>query len=165
MEAEAQVRNQVGRGVAALVARHCLITPLSLVASILLARWLAPAAFGAYASVAFVVLGLGSLFELGLVSVLIQQREPPTTREQRTVFTAYMLMFGAMAAAFALAAPWLAGWFRLPPDGAAMLRWMTLPMLLGVLGSIPTVMLERELRFGTLAGIEVAGVVAEKACT
>ncbi|MEB3220698.1 MAG: oligosaccharide flippase family protein, partial [Candidatus Sericytochromatia bacterium] len=42
---------------------------------------------------------------------------------------------------------------------------MTLPMLLGVLGSIPTVMLERELRFGTLAGIEVAGVVAEKACT
>ncbi|MEB3328716.1 MAG: oligosaccharide flippase family protein [Candidatus Sericytochromatia bacterium] len=165
MESEAPVRNQVGRGVAALVARYGLITPLSLVASVLLARWLAPAAFGAYASVAFLVLGLGSLFELGLVSVLIQQRERPTPHEQRTVFTAYLALFGAMALALAAAAPWLAAWFRLPPDGAAMARCMTLPMLLGVLGCIPTVMLERDMRFGTLAAIEVAGTVAEKGVT
>jgi PST family polysaccharide transporter len=165
MEAEAPVRNQVGRGVAALVARYCLITPLSLVASVMLARWLAPAAFGAYASVAFLVLGLGSLFELGLVSVLIQQRERPTPLEQRTVFTAYLALFGAMALALGAAAPWLAAWFRLPPDGVAMTRWMLLPMLLGVVGCIPTVMLERDMRFGTLAAIEVVGTVAEKGVT
>ena len=147
MDAEAPVRKQVGRGVAALFMRTAVLTPVSFAASVLLARWLPPADFGTFVSVAFLVLGFGSLFELGLISVLVQQREAPTVQEQRTVFTAYAALFSVLAAAIAGAAPWLAEAFRLPSDGAAMLRWMTLPMLLGVLGSVPTVLLERDLRF------------------
>ena len=53
----------------------------------------------------------------------------------------------------------------LAPSPALITPRMTLPMLLGVLGSIPTVMLERELRFGVISVAEVAGVLLEKGVT
>ncbi|MEB3196847.1 MAG: oligosaccharide flippase family protein [Candidatus Sericytochromatia bacterium] len=150
---------------AALVARYCLLMPLSIVSSVLLARWLSVQDFGVFTSVTFLVFGIGSLFELGLISVLIQQPEPPTVAEQRTVFTVYLAFFAVLALLLMLSAPWLALVFRLPNDGSSLLRWMTLPMLLGALGSVPTVMLERSLRFGSLAAVEVSSTFLEKLVT
>lgn len=163
MSSAPQVTAQVGRGVASMLARFVVVTPLSFLASIALARLLTPAEFGAYATVSVLVIGVGGLLELGLMSVLIQQPEEPTPHEMRVVFTAYLAVFGALAALTVVAAPWIAPFFKLPADGAAMLRWMSLQMVLGVIGCIPTMRIERHMRFGAVASIDVAVAVLDKA--
>ena len=156
------VHAQVGRGAAILIARFALVTPLSFLASVVLARMLTPSDFGAFSTVTVLVMGVGGLFELGLMAVLIQQREEPTAHDMRAVFTAYLGVFGLLSGAAMLAAPWLAAFFKLPGDGAAMLRWMSLAMLLGVVGAIPTMLLERRMRFGAVAAIDAACVLLDK---
>lgn len=165
MSSAPSVTAQVGRGVATMLARYVVVTPLSFAASIVLARLLAPSDFGAYATVTVLVLGLGSLFELGVMSVLIQQPEEPTPREQRVVFTIYLVVFGALAISLALAAPWLAPWFKLPAGGDLMLRWMALQTVIGVIGCVPIAMLERRMQFGATAAIDIGVFLAEKGLT
>ena len=156
------VTSQVGRGVATMVARYAIVTPLSFLASVALARLLTPAEFGAFATVSVLVMGLGGLFELGLMSVLIQQPEEPTPQQQRAVFTAYVLVFGALAAVLALAAPLVAPFFHLAGEGVAMLRWLSLNVVLGVIGCVPTMWLERRMRFGVVAVLDVVTLLADK---
>lgn len=162
MSSASTVNAQVGRGVVTLLARFVVVTPLSFLASVVLARLLTPTDFGAFATVAVLVMGVGGLFELGMMSVLIQQREEPTPHDMRAVFTAYLGVFGALAVVTFLAAPFLAPLFKLPPDGAAMLRWMALQMVLGVVGCVPTMLLERRMRFGAGAAIDAACVLFDK---
>lgn len=156
------VTAQVGRGVATMLARFVVVTPLSFLASVALARLLTPSDFGAYATISVLVIGIGGLFELGMMSVLIQQKEEPTPHEMRSVFTAYLGVFGTLAALTMLAAPWIAPLFKLPADGAAMLRWMSLQMLLGVVGCVPTMLIERRMRFGVVAALDVVVLLADK---
>lgn len=156
------VTTQVGRGVATMLARFAVVTPLSFIASVVLARLLTPNDFGAFATIGVLVMGVGGLFELGMMAVLIQQKEEPTPHELRSVFTAYLGLFGLLAAVTALAAPWIVPLFNLPADGAAMLRWMSLQMVLGVVGCVPTLLIERRMRFGAVAGIDVAALLVDK---
>ncbi len=162
MSSAPTVTAQVGRGVATMLARFVVVTPLSFLASVALARLLTPNDFGAYATISVLVIGIGGLFELGMMSVLIQQKEEPTPHEMRSVFTAYLGVFGTLAALTMLAAPWIAPLFKLPADGAAMLRWMSIQMVLGVVGCVPTMLIERRMRFGVVAMLDVVVLFVDK---
>lgn len=162
MSTAEQVQSSVGRGVAFTVARHAIVIPVSLVASVVLARLLTPDEFGAFTIAMVLVMGLGSLFEMGLMSVLIQQASSPSLREQRTVFTFYLALFGTLAIAMWFAAPFLAVWFRLPTDGVDLLHWMTPHLLFGAFGCVSLARLEREMRFGVLSVTDIVGVLLDK---
>lgn len=159
------VSSQAQRGVLALLGRHAVLFPVNMLAGILLARLLSPADFGAYATVAFLVMGAGVLLDVGLGAILVQQAEEPTERQLRSIFTAQVLVFGGAMAAVMLLAPWLAAAFHLPAAGEWLLRGMSLHMLIGAFGGISTLLLERRMGFSAFARLDVVNVLLDRGLT
>jgi O-antigen/teichoic acid export membrane protein len=71
-----------------LAVRGLAVRALTLLGTLALARILAPADFGVYATVPFVVYLWAGLGDFGLGAALLQQRDEPTDDQLRTVWTA-----------------------------------------------------------------------------
>ena len=152
------------RGRAAIIQlalRTGLLRVITLVGTVLLARILAPADFGAFAVIALLAGALSPFGELGLGATLIQRREPPSEIDLATAFTAQQVAWLVLLALAWLAAPLihLIG-SGLPADIDWMIRAAALAVYLNQLRSVPTAMMSRVLRFGPLAAIEVVQQVA-----
>ena len=149
------------RGALQLAVRGLLLRILTFLGTLVLARILAPSDFGVFAIVSFVVSVWAMLGDLGLGAALVQQQEEPTARQLATAWTAQQAIALAAMAAIWLTAPALAALVPgLPGDAPWMLRVLSIGLLLSSLRTLPTVMLERELRFGPLAAAEIAQQVA-----
>lgn len=156
---------QIGRrgrsAIIQLTLRTGLVRVISLVGTILLARMLAPADFGAFAVIVFLTSAITPFADLGLGATLIQRHEPPTERDQATVFTAQQVMWLVLLVLTWLAAPLisLAG-PGMPADADQMIRVAAIAVWMNQLRSVPVAMMSRVLRFGPLAAIEVLQQVA-----
>jgi O-antigen/teichoic acid export membrane protein len=165
LEAGASEVTGIGqRGRAAIIQltlRTGLLRIISLIATVLLARILAPADFGVFAVIVLLASALTPFGDLGLGATLIQRREPPSERDLATVFTAQQVMWLILLALAWLAAPLisLAG-TDMPPDAEWMVRVGALSVYLNQLRSVPVAMMSRVLRFGPLATIEVVQQIA-----
>ncbi|HUP83068.1 MAG TPA: oligosaccharide flippase family protein, partial [Candidatus Limnocylindria bacterium] len=147
------------RGRAAIIQltlRTGLLRVVSLIGTVLLARILAPADFGAFAVIVLLTSALTPFGDLGLGATLIQRRETPTEREMATVFTAQQIMWLMLLALAWLAAPLirLAG-PGMPADAEWMIRVAAIAVYVNQTRSVPVAMMSRILRFGPLAAIEV----------
>ena len=139
-----------------LAMRTIAVRGLSLLGTLALARLLDPKDFGVFAIVSFVVSVWASLGDFGLGAALIQQAEEPTQEQLATAWTAQQVIALTAVALVWLAAPALTGAIAgLPADAPWMLRVLTIGLLLSSLRTLPSVMMERELRFGPLATAEV----------
>ena len=139
-----------------LAVRSVILRGLTFIGTITLARLLAPADFGVYGIVAAVVSIWTALGDFGLGASLVQQAEPPTAAQLKTVWTIQQLIALAAVIVIWLGAPLLNGLIAGLPDGAPwMLRVLALGLLMSSLRTLPAVMMERELRFGPLAAAEV----------
>lgn len=160
----AEVASIGQRGRAAIIQltlRTGLLRVVSLVGTVLLARILAPADFGAFAVIVLLASALTPFGDLGLGATLIQRREPPSERDLATVFTAQQVMWLILLALAWLAAPLIrvAG-PGMPPDAEWMIRVAALSVYLNQLRAVPVAMMSRVLRFGPLATIEVVQQIA-----
>jgi len=160
----AEVASIGRRGRAAIIQltlRTGLLRVVSLIGTVLLARILAPADFGAFAVIVLLASILTPFGDLGLGATLIQRREPPTERDMATVFTAQQAMWLVLLALAWLAAPLisLAG-PGMPRDAEWMIRVAALGVYLNQLKAVPVAMMSRVLRFGPLAMIEVVQQIA-----
>jgi PST family polysaccharide transporter len=164
LEPPAEVVGIGRRGRAAIIQltlRTGLLRVISLVGTVLLARILAPADFGAFAVIVLLASALTPFGDLGLGATLIQRNEPPTERDLATVFTAQQIMWLVLLALAWLAAPLisLAG-SGMPADAEWMIRVAALAVYLNQLRAVPSAMMSRVLRFGPLATIEVVQQIA-----
>ena len=148
------IRSRATRGVAFLVARYAGIRVLGLAANIVLSRLLSPEAFGIYAVTLFLLVLLSFLGDFGLSASLLQQRKAISEADVRTVFTAQQLLVVSMLVVLFLLAPVLAGAYHLGPMGVLFIRLMLLAGLITSLRTAPTIILERQLRYGRLSVIE-----------
>lgn len=153
------------QGVFSLLGRQLITFPITFLAGIVLARLLGPTDFGTYATVSFLVMGASVLLDVGLGAIVIQQQEEPTPEQLKSIFTAQLVVFGGATVIVMALAPWLAGMFNLPEGGAWLIRAMALNMLLGTFGTNSTLLLERHLRFGTFAKVDVATILLDRAVT
>jgi lipopolysaccharide exporter len=129
-----------------------------LVYTTVMARLLDPAAFGLVA-LAQAFLRFGQYFaHLGIGQALIQKDELDE-QEVRAAFTSSVLL-GALFSAVAVALAPLAARLFDTPDVTSVVRWLGLTFLLDGLGRTATVLLRRDLRFETLAKIQVPTYVA-----
>ena len=154
-----EVRRLAVRGVGVLVARSLAQRGLQMAGNILLARWLAPRTFGLYAVVSFFIGLAGFLSDLGIGASLVQRRERLTDRDLHTAFTVSLAMNLLVIGSLWMAAPLLAAAYEVP-GSVPLLRAMSFTILLGTFSAIPAVVLERKLRFKTLAVADLAGQVA-----
>lgn len=148
------------RGVAAMTLRQVVGHAAMYVTTLVLAWWLSPTAFGAFA-VATSFLTLVTLAgELGLGAAFVQRSREPQPADLGTLFGLHLLLFGSLAAvAFGLA-PSLVRFYGLPPQEVAPFRALALTCWLPALRSVPTALLERRLDFHRVAVIETVGVLA-----
>lgn len=125
-------------------------------AQVKLARLLDPADFGIFAIVQFSLSFFAFFGDAGFGAALIQQKEAPTQRQLSSVFFAQFLLSFGVVAIVALAAEGVRlVWPSLPLSATWLLRVLSLSLVLTVLRVIPSILLERELRFGRLAVLEI----------
>ncbi|HJU56717.1 MAG TPA: lipopolysaccharide biosynthesis protein [Pyrinomonadaceae bacterium] len=124
---------------------------------VVMARLLAPADFGLVAG-ALVFIDFVEVFsDMGLGLVIVQ-RADLTTEHVRTGFTLSAILGLVFAAGIWIAAPGIASIFRM--EGmTTVLRAMALVFPLDSLSLVASALLQRDLKFRTLAGISVVAYV------
>lgn len=128
-----------------------------LVATVVLARLLAPREFG-LVGLALVFIGYADVMsDLGVAQALIYY--PRTRRRTDAALAVATLSAGVLMAVFVAAAPSIAGFFG-RADLVPLLRVLSLTLLLGATGSVPEKLLIRELRFRRVIWVNLARAVA-----
>jgi len=143
-------------GIRSLTLRQIASKAVFLIGSIVLARLLAPSVFGVFAIVTFAMAFFSTLGDVGIGASLIQKKEEPTEEELSTLFWLQQILVGLVVAAAAAAAPFLTTAYpSLPPAAPWLLRAMALSFAFTALKTIPSILLERKLRFGPIALIDI----------
>jgi PST family polysaccharide transporter len=124
---------------------------------VILSRLLLPAQFGLLAMAGPVVAFAWLFQDLGLTQAIVQK----PSIEHREVSSLFFLSFGmsvALALILALAAP-AVGWFYGQPEVALLTAAMGINIILGGAGTTQYALLNRRLKFGTLAIIDAASAI------
>ena len=131
--------------------------------AVVVARLLTPADFGMVAMVSPILGFLNTFNDLGFGQAIVQT--PEITKDQiSALFWRNMLISAGLAALLSLIAP-LVGMLYREPRTTSLLISMAALLVLGTLGLVPNALLKREMRFGPLSFIDVAGLVAGTAVT
>jgi O-antigen/teichoic acid export membrane protein len=153
------LQTRAARGAAALLVRSGAIKLAGVAGGVVLARILAPAQFGVYVVATFCVAFLGLFADVGLGGALIQQRQSPTQRELRTVFTLQVVAACVLVAVGLVVAVPVAAAYHLPSGDVWLLRALIVTVLASALRTVPAVLLERELRYARLGTVETVEAV------
>lgn len=146
-----EVKRRALQGIAMLFTRALGLRVVTFGGNLLLARTLAPETFGLFAVVSFVIAIGGFLAHLGMGAALIQRREGVTEEDLRTAFTLGLIVDAVVTAAVVLSAPALVRAYDLAPGNVLAVRALSVTILMGSLTAIPSILLERSLRFKQLS--------------
>lgn len=143
------------RGGGILLGAQAVRVGIQFAAVIVLARLLSPDIFGVIAMVAALAAVLDIVRELGLSTATIQR--PDLT--QSAISTMFWINVGAGAgvALLLVAGAPLVAFFYHQPILVPITRWMGLGFLLSGLSTQHWALLRRQMRFGTIAGLEAGG--------
>jgi O-antigen/teichoic acid export membrane protein len=154
------IQRRIRLGALALGARSVLQQLTTLVANVYLARVLTPADYGVFAIVQFAMQFFVVFGDVGLGPSLVQKKETPKQEELSTVFWFQLGLSLTVLAVIFVAAPFvLRLWPGLPRGTEWLLRGLALTFLFTVLKVVPSLLLERNLRFGRISMIEFFGTV------
>lgn len=122
--------------------------------NILLARILPVSTIGVF-NIANSVLAFFTFFsDIGLAAALIQKKEI-TKEDIRTTFTIQEILAFIISASVWIAAPFFAKFYSLDDAGMWLIRALSVSFFLVSLKVIPSVLLERDLRFRPLVTVEI----------
>lgn len=137
-------------GVFALVTRTFFIQIISFVVNFLLTIYLSPAVFGTYFIVTAMIAFLSYFSDIGLAAALIQKKESLTEEDLATTFTLQQtLVITAVVIALSLT-PIIGKFYRLNHAGLFLYDALIIAFFISSLKTIPSILLERELRFDKL---------------
>ncbi len=145
------LKSRAFKGVFTLTFRRLILKVFDTVAVIFLARALSTSAYGIFGIVSFIVFTFLSFFsDVGFGAALIQKKEEITQEDAETTFTIQQLLVTALLAAAWIAAPYLAGAYNLGAQGVWLIRVLSLSLFVTSFKTIPSIMLERQLKFDIL---------------
>ncbi len=147
----------VARGAAWGLASRLAAQLLQIGGSIVLARLVAPEAFGLVAMVATVTAFAGMIVEAGFTTAIVQR--PDLTDEHVNAAFAVTLACGAIISSVLLAAaPWVSRFYG-PAVLAPLTRLGAVGVLIGAVSVVPRALLVRKLRLKRVALIDLSGAV------
>lgn len=94
--------------------------------------------------------------DIGLAASLIQKKSDVNHLDIKTSFTIQQILVTILSILIILGAPILGQFYKLGPDGIWLIRVLGISFFLSSLKVIPSVLLERELKFHILVIVEVA---------
>lgn len=151
----ALIKKRSVEGIASLLLRMVFLQAVVFVASIFVSRFLTPFAFGVYGIVANFVLLFAFFSDIGLAAALIQKKEKITREDLTTTFTIQQFLVVGLVAFIILVLPLAQKFFGFGNDGLWLGRALAFSLLLASLKSIPSVLLERQLKFNLLVIPEI----------
>lgn len=126
--------------------------------TLVLARLLVPEHFGVVAAAMAVIALIEIGLDLGVGSAVVYEQEEGITRRVQTAFTLNLAVAVVLTAGFVLAAPAIAGFFRVPGEDGVF-RAIGLYLLIRALGQVHDAVLRRDLDFRRRAAAEAARAV------
>ena len=154
-----EVRRRSVQGVLALAIRGGAGRLITMASTVLLSRLLLPAEFGAFAIIQLPIGWLNLIADAGISAAMIQSEKLSPAGEQ-TGFTLRLLLAGILGLLLALAAGLVGNLYGLAAEDERALRLLALGPAISALGTVPSVHLNRNLRFGRLAIAEFGSLVA-----
>jgi len=144
------VKARAVKGVVVLTGRTFFLSLVALVATGFLTVFLEPSEFGVFWIVSAVVNFLAYFSDVGLAAALIQKKEAPTKEDLRTTFTIQQGLVVVILVVIFLGSGAISRVYSLSPDGRLLLYALAFSLFLSSLKTIPSVLLERSLRFDRL---------------
>src|SRR3989338_5109868 len=146
-------------GVVTLVSRSFVIQIISTIGFFLLTVFLGRPEIGLFIAVNDLVSILGYFSDIGLAASLIQKKAKVSLTDLRTTFTLQQILV-LLLLLFTLAiSPWLVNYYHISGSGVWLLYSLLAAFFLASLKTVPSVVLERQLRFEILAAVEVVETV------
>ena len=150
------IQERAKRGIKLLMLRQIVLQILMFGGGIVLARVLEPAEFGLYAIATFLVGTLALFGDFGLAPSFIQRKEELTEYDLRVGFTLQQIITTVIVAIIFVVAPFLARLYpKSPPETVWLIRALAFSLYLTSWRAMSALQLERHLRYGPLAWIEV----------
>ncbi|MCX7928178.1 MAG: oligosaccharide flippase family protein [Patescibacteria group bacterium] len=138
------------RGIAIMGGRTFFMQALSLVAFFFLTVFLDQSEIGIFLIVSAVIGFLRYFSDIGLAASLIQKKDNPTNTQLRTTFTVQQILVLFILLVLAFLTPFLVKFYNLTNQVTMLLFAFGFSFFLASLKTIPSVLLERELKFEKL---------------
>lgn len=143
-------KEKLVRGVMALTARTFILQLIAFVSTFILTILLTPAIFGVFFVVSAVISFLSYFSDFGLAAALIQKKDDPTRSELVSAFTMQQMLVGGICIISFVLSPYFGKYYGLSQDGVVLLQALLVSFFLSSLKTIPSVLLERRLKFELL---------------
>lgn len=155
-----EVKRLALKGVFALAGRSLGTRLFTFAGNVILARMLAPKTFGLFAIVNFIVAIASFLADLGIGAALVQRKEELTEEDLRTAFTLGLIIDAAFTGAVVALAPLLVRMYDLEPRYVLAVRALALTIMASTFAAVPSIKLERTLRFARVAAADIVSQFA-----
>lgn len=145
------VRERTVKGIAALTGRYFVLYITTLVAQGFLGAFLTAAQFGVFGIVSAIVNFMVYFSDIGLAASLIQKKQKLEKDDLATTFTVQQILVGILILSLFLLSKSIKRVYGLDDASMLLLYSLGVSFLMSSLKTIPSVLLERELRFEVLA--------------
>ena len=149
------VKQRAIKGVVFLSGRMFLLQIISFAGFFLLTVFLNQAQVGLFFAISELVAILGYFSDIGLAAALIQHKEKPTEKEIRSTFTIQQILVLTAVVLILALTPFLKNFYHIDMAGVFLLWSLVVSFFLASLKTIPSVLLERKLRFDLLVVVEI----------
>ena len=145
-----EVKRRSVSGVLALISRTFIVQIISFIATLALTIFLDPNTYGIFYLVSSVVNFLAYFSDVGLAAALIQKKEAITKEDLSTTFTVQQILIVTLLIILFVLSPIIRTQYQIDQAGMYLLYAMGVSLFLSSLKTIPSIMLEREIKFNKL---------------
>lgn len=155
-----EIKRRIIPSFLSLTARQIILRALSFISiNIVLAKVLPVETLGIFNIAVAIITFFAFFSDIGLAAALIQKKDEISDMDIKTTFTIQQLIVGLLSLLVIAAAPFFGQFYRLDQDGVWLIRSLGLSFFLSSLKVIPSVLLERELRFKPIVLVEAIETV------
>jgi O-antigen/teichoic acid export membrane protein len=145
-----EIKRRSVSGVLALISRTFVVQIISFLATLALTIFLDPNIYGIFYLVSSVVNFLAYFSDVGLAAALIQKKEAVTKKDLATTFSIQQLLVLTLLIILYVVGPFIRTQYNINQAGMYLLYAMGISLFLSSLKTIPSIMLEREIKFNKL---------------
>ena len=145
------VKGRTVKGIVALTQQYFVVYAITLVAYYFLGQFLNPVLFGVFGVVSAIINFLVYFSDIGLAASLIQKKEQITQDDLKTTFTIQQILVVTLIIIVFVGTSFIKRFYNLDQPSILLLYALCFSFLMSSLKSIPSVILERHLRFEIVA--------------
>ncbi len=151
-----QIKKRVVSSFISLSARQVLLRAMAFVTiNVVLANILPVATLGIFNIAQSIITFFAFFSDVGLAASLIQKKDAVSDDDIQTTFTVQQILVGIICIVVFIAAPQIANFYSLDSSGMWLVRILAFSFFLSSLKVVPSVLLERNLKFQPLITVEL----------